>query len=215
MSDPLAPTLDTIRAALSLPDFDGTAAQQRMIPITRGLSRPPEMSGSPRLGGVLLLLYPRPPDGELTVVLTQRPHYPGVHSGQISFPGGRHEPPETLQATALRETHEEIGVPAESVTLLGELTRVYILPSDFEVHPFVGYHAGGRPSFVPDPREVAALIEVPLRRLLDPATRHEEEWQLRGAAVAVPFFAIDEHKVWGATAMMLSEFVERVRLAGG
>lgn len=213
MSDPFIPTLDTIRAALSLSDFDGAAAQQRMIPITRGLSRPPEMAGSPRLGGVLLLLYPH--DGELYVVLTQRPDYPGVHSGQISFPGGRHEPPETLQTTALRETHEEIGVPAAAITILGELTRVYILPSDFEVHPFVGYHAGGRPTFMPDPREVAAIIEAPLRRLLDPATRHEEEWQLRGAAVAVPFFALDEHKVWGATAMMLSEFVERVRAASG
>lgn len=213
MSDSFPPTLEDIKAALALDGFDGEAAQQRMIPVTRGLTRPPELGGQPKLGGVLALFYDR--DGELTLVLTRRPDYPGVHSGQVSFPGGRHEPPETLEATALRETFEEVGVPPDRVALLGELTTVYILPSDFEVHPFVGYHAGGRPSFVPDTREVAGLIEVPLRHLLDPAARREEEWELRGTKVAVPFFLIGEHKVWGATAMMLSELVERLRLVRG
>jgi len=202
-------TLDQVRAALALPDFDGVAAQLLMAPALRPKERPAGLATTPRLGGVLLLLYCA--DDELHLVLTLRPTYDGIHSGQVSCPGGRHEPPETLQATALRETEEEIGVPPAYVTILGQLTPLYILPSDYEVHPFVGFHDGGRPVFAPHSREVAAIIETPLRLLLDPATRLEEEWDLRGLRMSVPFFLVGEHKVWGATAMMLSEFVERLR----
>jgi hypothetical protein len=118
-----------------------------------------------------------------------------------------------LSETALRETYEEIGVPPVDVELLGEMTSLYVMPSDFEVHPFVGrYQGAGRPRFVPDTREVAAILETPLRLLLDPATRAEEEMELRGGLrMRVPFFRVGEHRVWGATAMILSEFVERLR----
>jgi 8-oxo-dGTP pyrophosphatase MutT (NUDIX family) len=204
-------TLDAVRAALALPGFDGEAAQLLMAPSLRPRQRPATLATTPRLGGVLLLLYCA--DDELMLVLTLRPTYEGVHSGQVSCPGGRHEPPETLEMTALRETEEEIGVPPANVTILGPLTPLYIMPSDYEVHPFVGFHAAGRPLFVSHPREVAAIIETPLRLLLDPATRREEEWELRGLQMTVPFFQVGEHKVWGATAMMLSEFVERLRAA--
>ena len=203
------PTFDHVRAALSLAAFDGTAAQRRMAPISRPMSRPDDRPVGPRLGGVLLLLYCV--DDELHLVLTLRPTYEGIHSGQVSCPGGRHEPPESLAMTALRETEEEIGVPPAAVELLGELTTLYVLPSDYEVHPFVGFHAGGRPVFAPHTREVAAIIETPLSLLLDPTTRAEEEWELRGLRMAVPFFVVGEYKVWGATAMILSEFVERLR----
>ncbi len=98
------------------------------------------------------------------------------------------------------------------MTLLGQLTPLYIFPSDFEVHPYVAwYHNGERPSFVANQNEVAELIDTPLRHLLDPANRKEERWTIQGYELAVPFFAIEEHKVWGATAMMLSEFLERLR----
>ena len=202
-------TLDDVRAALALPDFDGEAAQLLMAPALRPRQRPAALGTTPRLGGVLLLLYCV--DDELHLVLTLRPTYEGIHSGQVSCPGGRHEPPETLVTTALRETEEEIGVPPAAVELLGQLTTLYVLPSDYEVHPFVGFHAGGRPVFAPHTREVAAIIETPLRLLLDPATRAEEEWNLRGLRMGVPFFLVGEYKVWGATAMILSEFVERLR----
>lgn len=209
-SIPASLTLNDVRAALALPGFDGPAAQQRMAPVARPMARP-KLPGAPRLGGVLILLYCA--DDELHVVLTRRPDYDGVHAGQVSCPGGRHEPPESLGETALRETFEEIGIPPADVALLGELTSLYVMPSDFEVHPFVGRYTGaGRPRFVPDTREVAAILEVPLRLLLDPATRAEEEMELRGGLrLDVPFFRIGEHKVWGATAMILSEFVERLR----
>lgn len=207
---PMPITLDDIQAALQLPDFDATAAQQRMMPQARVNRRPPERLGQPRSGGVLVLLYEA--NGELYIVLTRRRDDLQAHAGQVSFPGGRHEPPETLQTTALRETYEEIGIPPANVRILGELSTLYILPSDFEVQPFVGYYANGeRPRFFPDPREVAEVIEVPLRHLLDPTTRVEEEWELRGYPVSVPFFRVNHHKVWGATAMMLNEFLERLR----
>ena len=202
-------TLDHVRAALALPGFDGEAAQLLMAPALRPRQRPVGLGTTPRLGGVLLLLYCV--DDELHLVLTLRPTYEGIHSGQVSCPGGRHEPPESLAMTALRETEEEIGVPPAAVELLGELTTLYVLPSDYEVHPFVGFHAGGRPVFAPHTREVAAIIETPLSLLLDPTTRAEEEWELRGLRMAVPFFVVGEYKVWGATAMILSEFVERLR----
>jgi 8-oxo-dGTP pyrophosphatase MutT (NUDIX family) len=209
---PSSCTFDDVRAALGLAGFDGPAAQRRMAPVARPMARPADRPAGPRLGGVLILLYCV--DEELHVVLTRRPDYEGVHAGQVSCPGGRREPPETLAATALRETHEEIGVLPAQVELLGELTSLYVMPSDFEVHPFVGRYIGpGRPRFVPDTREVAAILEVPLRLLLDPATRAEEEMELRGGLrMEVPFFRVGQHKVWGATAMILSEFLERLRL---
>ncbi len=208
-------TLDDVRAALRLAAFDGPVAQRRMAPIARPMLRAAGRPEGPRLGAVLILLYCA--DDDLHVVLTQRPEYDGVHAGQVSCPGGRHEPPESLGQTALRETYEEIGVPPADVELLGQLTSLYVMPSDFEVHPFVGRYLGdGRPSFIPDTREVAAILEVPLRLLLDPATRAEEEMELRGGLrLPVPFFRVGEHRVWGATAMILSEFVERLRQVRG
>lgn len=208
----MSPTLDHVRAALALPGFDGVAAQLRMAPIARPMIRP-ELPSGPRLGSVLILLYCV--DDELHLVLTRRPEYNGVHAGQVSCPGGRHEPPEDLGQTALRETYEEIGIAPADVELLGKLTPLYVMPSDFEVHPFVGRYTGpGRPRFIPDTREVAAILEVPLRLLLDPTTRAEEEMELRGGLrMEVPFFRVGDHRVWGATAMILGEFVERLRAA--
>jgi hypothetical protein len=99
------------------------------------------------------------------------------------------------------------------VTILGELTPLYIPPSDFEVHPIVAWYANGkRPSFTPSDAEVAEILETPLSYLLTPASRGEETWTLRGYDVRVPFFNIQGHKVWGATAMMLSELVERLKI---
>lgn len=203
-------SLDDVRAALSLPDFDGFGAQRRMMPAGRPVGSVGEGSVAPRLGGVLLLLYCT---DRINLVLTQRPDYDGVHAGQVSFPGGRHEPPESLATTALRETHEEIGVLPSEVELMGQLTPLFVVPSNFEVHPFVGRYIGvGRPVFAPDQREVAALLEVPLETLLDPLTRVEESVKVRGGLLTrVPCFRVGEARVWGATAMILSEFLERIR----
>jgi 8-oxo-dGTP pyrophosphatase MutT (NUDIX family) len=203
-------TIDMVRAALALPEFDTTAAHQRMLPLARTGQRPAETPGEPRLGGVLLLLYCH--SNELYLVLTRRHDDLNAHAGQISFPGGRREPNETMPAAALRETYEEIGVPPTAVTLLGELTPVYIPPSDFEVHPFVGwFHSRQRPAFTPAASEVAEILEVSLSHLLDPATQKKGPWTFRGLELIVPYFDVDGYQVWGATAIMLSEFLERLR----
>lgn len=203
-------TLEQVEAALRLPEFDGHAAQQHMMPLARVRFRPEDRDGSPRQGAVLLLLYCR--DDQLYLVLTHRRDNLNSHPGQVSLPGGGIELPETLAECALRETAEEIGISPDQVRLLGHLTSLYISPSDFDVEPYVGVYArSGLPAFVPNPQEVAAIIEVPLEHLLDDALRAEELWQLRGTDVTVPFFHLDGYKVWGATAMMLSEFAERLR----
>jgi 8-oxo-dGTP pyrophosphatase MutT (NUDIX family) len=201
-------SLQEIRQALQLSGFDPARAQGNMIPNPRGRRRPSDKPGRPRQGGVLLVIYPW--QRQTFVVLTRRRDDLGSHAGQISFPGGRREDGESLQATALREAREEIGVEAENLMLLGELSHLYIPPSDFEVHPFVAWHHG-RPRFVPQESEVAEILEVPLGHLLDPATRQEETWELHGYQVHVPFYMVESHKVWGATAMMISEFLERLR----
>ena len=182
-----------------------------MIPLVRANKRPSNQEGKPRIGAVLLLLYCK--EDALHIVLTQRRPDLNSHAGQISFPGGRQEPTESLQATALRETDEEIGVPQTAVSLLGQLTDIYIAPSDYEVHPFVGwYHNGRRPSFQPAVTEVAQILEVPITHFMQPETRKTGPWQFRGMTLTVPYYDVEGHMVWGATAIILSEFLGRLAI---
>lgn len=207
-------TIQQIQQAISLNDFDTAHAHKRMMPDSRAVVRPEGVEGISRLGGVLLLLFRK--NGSLHIVLTRRRDDLTSHAGQISFPGGRHEAPESLLETALRETEEEVGVPAADLQILGALTPIYIPPSDYEVHPFVAWASSGTPPvFTAAPREVAKIIEAPLPTLLDPSSRIEETWKMGGQQVTVPFYAVQEHKVWGATAVMLSEFIERLRVILG
>jgi 8-oxo-dGTP pyrophosphatase MutT (NUDIX family) len=206
----MALTTAVIRRALMLPDFDALPAQQHMLPMARNRQRPAELSGKARVGGVLLLLYCH--QQTMNVVLTRRRDDMRSHAGQISFPGGRQEANETAVEAALRETEEEIGVPTTAVSILGELTSIYIPPSDYEVHPFVGWVNGGeRPSFKPEPNEVAEILEVPLPHLLNPNTREVGPIPVRGATYTVPYYNVNGHKVWGATAILLSEFLARLQ----
>jgi 8-oxo-dGTP pyrophosphatase MutT (NUDIX family) len=198
---------EEIRRALELPAFDGEAAQQQMIPRPRGV-RPPDMAGQPRQGAVLVALYNK--DGRTHLVLTRRRDDLNDHAGQISFPGGRREEGEELEMTALREAEEEIGLRPVALTVLGRLSRLYIPPTDYEVYPFVAWHEG-QPFFRRQAGEVAEILPVSLSHLLDPANQYEEPWDYRGMIIQVPFYQVDSHKVWGATAMMLSEFLERLR----
>ncbi|MFZ0545096.1 MAG: CoA pyrophosphatase [Candidatus Promineifilaceae bacterium] len=201
--------INQIQQALYLKDFDPVAAQMKMAPRPRATVRTPETPGQVRQGGVLILLYEVM--GQSHLVLTRRRDDLSSHAGQVSFPGGRREPGETLQTTAFRETYEEIGVYPGELDLLGYLATIYIPPTDYEVHPFVAWHRNGRPRFISQETEVAEILEVPLSLLLDPATRQEELWEIRGFQLTVPFYLVEGHKVWGATAMILSEFLERLR----
>ena len=201
-------TIERIQEALANP-LPGVAAQKRMAPQpVTGKKNRWDIPADCRQAGVLLLLYPyscSQPDFYLA--LTRRHEYPGAHSGQISLPGGRREEPEALQETALRETVEEIGVLPETVEIVGQLSPLYTPPSNFCIHPFIGF-SRTRPAFQINPREVAELIEVPLNLFLQPEVHKEEIWRLQNFGERhVPFFDIFGHKVWGATAMILSEFL--------
>jgi len=207
-------TLDDVRRAMQGPR-PGLAAMLSMAPRYRTLADliPKQ---DPKLGGVLILLYPLSSrrfqnlreGGELHFVLTRRTETVANHRGQVSLPGGAREPGDTsLEETARRETCEELGITLDGVEMLGALTPLYTPPSGYLIHPFVA-HTATRPAFQPDPAEVAELIEVSLSTLLDPAARQEEEWQIRDIRSRVPFFRFGEHKVWGATGMILAEFAE-------
>src|SRR5262245_39745025 len=173
---------------------------------------PPEGT-IPRLGAVLILLYPDGPD--LRLPLTVRSDKLPNHRGEVPLPGGALDPGDAgLVAAALRECSEELGVERASVAVWGMLTPIYIPPSNFRITPVVGFSEAA-PLLNPNNDEVSDVITVTLRELLDPATVVTERWTLRGAEVYVPFFAIAGHKVWGATAMILSEFVARMRRADG
>ncbi|MCU0370344.1 MAG: CoA pyrophosphatase [Bacteroidales bacterium] len=163
--------------------------------------------GNVRKAGVLVLFYPV--NGGISLVLIKRAEYPGVHSGQISFPGGgMEEGDQDIIATALRETEEEIGVDSATVFPVGKLSDLFIPPSNFLVTPVVGYTLE-RPEFRPDPEEVDRILEVPLDHLLDENTRQEHDITIFPAVdIKVPCFYVEGNIIWGATAMMLNELID-------
>ena len=187
----------------------GLKAQLQMTPRPRpGHKTYLEVGEACTKAGVLILLYPR--RKRLHLVLTKRTERMSHHQAQISFPGGRKEPQESLSQAALRETREELGILSGAARILGELTPLFIPPSNYCIYPIVATMSQ-RPHFSPSPKEVSEAIEVPLAHLLDPRNRREEEWEIRGAPVAVPFYEFKGHKVWGATAMVLAELLDLFR----
>jgi 8-oxo-dGTP pyrophosphatase MutT (NUDIX family) len=202
---------DLLRTALSLPGFDAASAHSAMSPSPRPLTRPADKPGNPRIGAVLLVLYEK--FSSPHILLIRRHEDLKYHPGQISFPGGRQENGEDLLETALRETFEEVGLQKKSLTVLGPLAPVYISPSDFIVHPFVAWHAG-LPVLKREESEVAEILETPLGLLLDPAMGCTEIRIMNNRELTVPFYRLGEDKVWGATAMILSEFLQRLIACG-
>ena len=164
---------------------------------------------SPLKAGVLVLLYPVV--DQLYLVFTRRTDRVFSHQGQISFPGGRKEPEEDIQAAALREIHEELGLSTESIRILKSLTPLYIPRSGFCVYPYVAFSAE-RPEFHPSPDEVAEVIEVPLQHLRDSHNIRKENRIIGGMKMVVPFYSFRDHKIWGATAMVLAEFLAIVEM---
>lgn len=201
--------IPAIKKALQLP-LPGAEGQAPLSPEGRfPADRLQALPENYREGAVLLLLYPC--NNELYFVLTRRPEYNGVHSGQISLPGGAHEQGETFLETAIRETWEEVGVPASKISVLGNLTRLFIPPSNFMVYPFVGYCTAA-PHFRPDAREVAELMEAPIAAIQDTKNRFSEKRKHPQLGhMNIPYMLINGYKIWGATAMILSEFSEVLR----
>jgi len=160
---------------------------------------------NPKQSAVLILLYKA--DNTWSFVLTRRKEYQGVHSKQISLPGGKIEEKDSnLQQTALRETQEEIGVNSQSIQILGKLTSLYIPPSNFIVQPFVGF-IDYKPTFVLEEKEVAEIITIPVPRIWDDDVIKKTNVIVGdNMKIRVPYFDLKGHVVWGATAMVLSEF---------
>jgi 8-oxo-dGTP pyrophosphatase MutT (NUDIX family) len=165
---------------------------------------------NPRIAAVMMLLYPK--NDETHLILIVRNSYNGVHSSQIAFPGGKYETTDAdFEETALRETHEEVGVLPEKIKIIKEFTPMYIPPSNFLVHPFLGISTEEL-SFYPDVREVASIIELPLSVFLNDEIVIEAVLSTSyGANISVPAFDIQNHVVWGATAMILSELRDVLR----
>ena len=164
-----------------------------------------------RLAGVLALFFPDR-NGQTNFVVILRKTYNGVHSAQVGFPGGKLErQDQTLQDAALRETFEEIGVPERDVEIVCELTKVYIPPSNFHVSPFIGI-TKQTPVFIKQEDEVESIIEVPLRHLLNDAVLISKRVTTSySVEIEVPAFQLNNHIVWGATAMMLSEIKDLLK----
>jgi len=191
-----------VRLAGTLP---GVQAQLRFAPSPiRPGWRAGHFPADTRTAAALLLLYPR--DRDVAVPLTVRASGLARHAGQVSLPGGATDPGETLSETALREASEEIGVDPSAVRILGELTPVHVVVSGFTLHPVVGV-TDHPPSFIAAPGEVDEILEVSLDDLRD-ASRIGRGTRVReGVAVEYPYFDLMGHQVWGATAMILGEFI--------
>ena len=162
---------------------------------------------NPKIAAVMMLLYPK--NGITHLALIVRNSYPGVHSAQIAFPGGKYEQTDAnYQLTALRETHEEIGIHPNKIEIIRGFTSLYIPPSNFKVYPFLGI-CKEEIVFVPDNNEVVNVIELPLNDFLNDdlvvTTMMSTSYAKK---IEIPAFKINEHIVWGATAMMLSELKE-------
>ena len=201
-------TLDHVRSALALRDFDSGAALQRMAPAPRGWQK---RDYPPHPAAVMILIYPGH-DGILCLALTLRAADLRGHSGQVSFPGGRKDPAdENMTATARRETCEEIGLCGERLSVLGHFPPFYIPASHHDVCPTIAYFDGA-PVFVPNRDEVAEIFSFALEDLLRSRFKSVEQRRIRGVDVRVPYYEVEGHKVWGATAMLLSELEQRLRL---
>lgn len=191
----------------------GAASHDKMSPPSRiaWLKSHNIKTMNPKNAGVMALFYPDAAQ-KTHLLLILRKTYQGIHSNQIGFPGGKTEKHDkNILETALRETHEEVGVPPSEVTVIKELTEIYIPPSNFKVQPYIGIYAKPRP-FWRQTQEVAALVEVYLQDFLDDANCVEEILSTSYASnIRVPAYRLNGYTVWGATAIVLSEIQELLK----
>jgi 8-oxo-dGTP pyrophosphatase MutT (NUDIX family) len=163
----------------------------------------------PKTSAVLLLFHQL--SNEWHIVLTERKKYEGVHSGQISFPGGRQEHNESFLETALRETKEEIGVDTHKFSIVGNLTELYVPPSNFIIYPFVAYSLE-KLNFQKEDKEVEEIINVPISFFLDDSNRTFQKVKVaQNMMIEVPAFVYQERVIWGATAAILAEILHLIK----
>lgn len=193
-------------SAVSLPAKE---AHFKMAPPERiqFLENLDQESFNPKNAAVLMLVYPKGDKAHLAFIV--RNAYDGTHSSQIAFPGGKYELSDiNFEATAIRETHEEIGVHPDKIKIIKAFTHLYIPPSNFMVYPYLGF-CSAEIEFILDPKEVAGIIEISLLEIVNDDLIVNTNIQTSYAEkIFTPAFLINDHLVWGATAMMLSELKE-------
>ena len=186
-----------------------TDAHAKMAPLERisYLNEENYMDKNPRKAAVLMLFYPKNSVTHLALIV--RNSYPGVHSSQIGFPGGKVEEYDAdLEETALRETHEEVGVHPDKIQIIKPFSEIYIPPSNFLVTPYLGFSTEDL-EFTPNPDEVKRVLELPIHQLLNDEIIVQTKMTTSYATnIDVPAFQVEKYVVWGATAMMLSELKE-------
>ena len=184
-------------------ELPGESAHRLMLPKGRNLY-PAEGKINIIQSSVLMLIFPD--NGVIYTCLIRRPATMRNHGGQIAFPGGRFEPSDNdLIQTALRESFEEIGVNGNLPEVIGALTPIYVQVSNFTINPFIGW-CETLPHFKIDHREVDELFIIPLQKLLHPSTSQSKQVVTPRGTFEAPGFYIDQLFIWGATAMILSEF---------
>jgi 8-oxo-dGTP pyrophosphatase MutT (NUDIX family) len=187
----------------------GQTAQYLMAPEFRGNNI---FSGISKKAAVMICIFPGKED--LEIVFFKRNDYDGPHGGQVSFPGGVFEVSDkNLAETAIRETREEIGLDCRNTSLIGKLTPLLIPVSNMNVQPFIGFY-NTIPAFKIEKREVEYLIISPIGALLDPSSIDKQKWMLHGQEIEVPFYRVNGNIIWGATAMILSEFLAVISNSG-
>ncbi len=203
-----------IRSNLQHP-LPGLIAQNKMAHAVR--KHIPPVPVHARAAGVLALLYPKADDWHIVLIERESSSNPNDrHAGQISFPGGtKEETDPSLEFTALREAHEEIGIHTEDVTILGPATSLYIPVSNFQVFPYLAYMTTA-PSFMPQESEVRSILEVPIKHFTKNDTIQQTDLKVSKNMTLrkVPCYNLNGHILWGATAMILSEILERFKCAG-
>ncbi|MBW6489773.1 MAG: CoA pyrophosphatase [Lentimicrobium sp.] len=165
-------------------------------------------SKKPRPSSVLIILYPDE-HNKIATVFIKRVDYEGVHSGQIAFPGGKHESVDKgMLQTALRETKEEIGIEIKETEVVGKLTDLYVPPSNFIISPFVAV-LKTLPKLKPNEIEVAEIFSAPVSHFLSSDSRTFQQCSLSsGIEIEVPGYSFGKYFIWGATAMIFTELIQ-------
>lgn len=189
-----------------LKGLPGTEVQWQMASSDRMIKNFPRTPGKDaRVAAVLILLYPY--NGSIYTVLMQRPDYNGVHSGQISFPGGKKESSDkSVIQTAIREANEETGVDPVKISVIGTLTPLFIPVSNIIVTPVVG-RTNEKPVYNHQPEEVVFLIDADIKKLLDLSIIKTKPFEIRGEMIYIKYFDYEGNVIWGATAMILHELL--------
>lgn len=191
----------------------GVSAQNKLSPVkfTGKYRTAPE---NHKKACVMGLIYPEGSELHMAFIERTFSHPDDKHGGQISFPGGKlEEEDDSYLIGALREVEEEIGIPSDQITVIGQLTELYVFASNFLVYPFLGY-MDQTPKFIPQVEEVASIVSFPIEKLLQADVIDTKDLQVRDFLMKdVPYYKLNEHILWGATAMITSEIVELIRMA--